>query len=255
MQEIKPLAVKISKNTTLHYSGPKLEKGPMPTLFYFALSAQDSLGTDPYNQLVQFLPTTDIRIFSLTLPYHEPPLRPQDALQSWAEDFSNGDDPLSPFFDQVEEAVGFLFAENLVDKEKMALAGLSRGALIAMFTAIRIPSFKHLLFFAPLTDLSQATEYKDLSSHPLVKTYLSKSLASQLYDKHYKIFIGNRDERVSTKSCFELVERLVEEAFNHGIRTPPIELTLYPSIGFKGHGTPPEIFKEGANWLAETLLL
>ncbi len=255
MQEIDPLAVKVTNNNTFYYVGPGLEKGAVPTLFYFALSAQDSVSQDPYNQIVQFLPLSEVRVISMTLPYHEPPLKPQDALFRWAKDFSQGTDPLSPFFDKVEEVVEFLQKEELLLPEKIAIAGLSRGALIAMFASLRIPSFRYLLFYAPLTDLSKAAEFSDLSTHPLVSYYRSHTVASKLYDRKFKMFMGNRDERVGTRNCFELFESLTETAFEHGIRTPPIELLLYPSIGFKGHGTPPEIFKAGADWIAETLHL
>jgi hypothetical protein len=36
-------------------------------------------------------------------------------------------------------------------------------------------------------------------------------------------------------------------------RVAQVELLIYPSIGQMGHGTPPEIFKQGADWIASHL--
>ena len=57
--------------TQAFFVGPSLEKGPLPTLIYFALSAEDSLQCDPFNRPVQFLEGLPLRIFSITLPGHE----------------------------------------------------------------------------------------------------------------------------------------------------------------------------------------
>ena len=64
--------------TKAFFVGPPLEEGPFPTLIYFALSAEDSLQCDPFNQPVQFLEGLPLRIFSITLPGAEHPvLRPR----------------------------------------------------------------------------------------------------------------------------------------------------------------------------------
>jgi len=61
--------------------------------------------------------------------------------------------------------------------------------------------------------------------------------------------IGNYDTRVGTEKCFQTIQELTEASIEAGIRTPPVELIIGPSIGHKGHGTPPERFKAGIDWL------
>src|SRR3990167_9308959 len=98
-------ALSVSSDVTLYHVGPSLDHGPLPSLFYFALSGPDSLCKDPYNQIIQFLSGRFMRFFSLTLPAHEVELPPTEAIGTWAEEFSQGIDRLSPFFDQISQAI------------------------------------------------------------------------------------------------------------------------------------------------------
>ncbi len=247
-------ALSINLETTVFYTGPHLGKGPMPAVFYFSLSGEDSLTTDPYNQFVQFLTDYPVRVFSLTLPGHENGLPPADALRLWAEDIKRGLDPFDGFLEKVNQTLQYLFSQNIVIPEKVAAAGLSRGAFIACHTAAKNPSIRSLLGFAPLTDLRLAKEFHDLKEHPLVLQYNPLSLAPSLSDRHIRFYIGNRDTRVGTKQTFHFVEKLVESAHEKKIRSAPIEMILTPSIGHQGHGTSLESFKAGALWIADQLL-
>ena len=74
------------------YVGPDILDGPLPSLFYFALSEEESLLVDPYNQPVQFLLEKPVRTFSLTIPGHGPDLDPRKAIGIWAEEFKKGND-------------------------------------------------------------------------------------------------------------------------------------------------------------------
>lgn len=243
----------LSPEITLFHTGPSFAHGPLPSVFYFALSGEDSLNTDPYNQLVQFLSDYQIRVFSLTLPGHEEGIPPSQALDLWARDIHEGKDPFLPFFDKVEESFRHLVSQNIIEEDKVAVAGLSRGGFMAAHLSARIPEFKHLLCFAPLIELNRIKEFHNLKDDPLVASYHLDRIADTLSSRNIRIYIGNRDIRVGTRASFELVEKLVDLAFEKKIRTAPIELILTPSIGHQGHGTPPETFKAGAEWIAGIL--
>jgi predicted esterase len=247
-------SLKINDKTTCFYIGPDISKGATPTLFYFALSAEDSLLQDPYNQLIQFLPEETLRIFSLTLPFHEPPLKPQKALSHWAESFEKGEDVLTPFIDEVENCVSYLKKNHLLTNQT-AVAGLSRGALIAVLIASKMALFRHLLLFAPLTDLTYAKEFSSLSQNPSLEKYQSVNYAKDLFDRNIFATIGNHDQRVSTENCFRFISAVTDIAIKEGLRSPQVSMHIYPSIGMGGHGTPPEIFKKGALWIEQELKL
>jgi predicted esterase len=237
-------------NNGLYHVGPSLDHGPLPSLFYFAISAEDSLTLDPFNQPVQFLARHMIRIFSMTLPGHENGLPATSAMQLWAEDLSKGNDCVSSFLAQAERAVNFAVDEKFIDPNKMAVAGLSRGAFIACHLAARDPRFRTILGFAPLTRLSKIKEFASLAHNPLVNELDLIHLADTLSDRHLRLYIGNHDTRVGTRECFNFLEQIVEKKKK---RVADAELIIGPSMGRDGHGTSPEIFKQGATWLATHL--
>jgi predicted esterase len=235
----------------LFHVGPALDFGPLPSVFYFALSGPDSLCLDPFNQPVQFFEGKSIRIFSMTLPAHEEGLSPHHALSVWAENIAKGRDPLGPFFEEALKAIEYTVQQKLADPERLGIAGLSRGGLIASHLAAREERFKAILQFAPLTRVSQGKDFESVKGHPLLQTIDVFPLAKQLANRHIRFYIGNKDTRTHTKACFEFAMELVGHST---LRTPQIEFIMTPSIGQMGHGTSPEAFHQGAEWLAQCLI-
>lgn len=253
--EIRCSALTVAPDLALYHVGPALDHGPLPSFFYFALSGPDSLCLDPFNQPVQFLQGKMVRIFSLTLPGHENNLPPTQAIHLWAEDISKGKDLIENFLDQIAAALDFAIREKFADPSKIAFGGLSRGGFIAAHAAAREERARFLLLFAPMTQLGKAKEFDHLQDHPLVRSYDLARLSEPLCNRHVRLYIGNHDTRVSTRSSFDFTQSLTEKAVEKKIRSPQIEMVISPSIGQMGHGTPPEIFRQGTDWLAHCLKL
>ncbi len=243
-------ALSVAPDVTLYHTGPALDHGPLPSLFYFAISGPDSLCLDPFNQPVQFLQGEMIRIFSLTLPGHENGLPAKEAMKIWADDMEKGRGPVDVFLDQVQLAIDFAVKQKFADAKRLAAAGLSRGAMIAMHVAARDDRFRHLLGFAPLTRLRLLREFQKIQMNPIANELDLVHLAENLSDRHVRLYIGNEDTRVGTRECFEFAMRLVEKKKT---KTAHVELNIYPSVGQMGHGTPPEVFKQGIDWLKSQL--
>lgn len=243
----------LSSGATWSFIGPALEQGPMPALFYFALSFHESLAVDPFNQPVVHLGNKPLRIFSLDLPAHGHDFPATQAIKAWAEAFTMGEDLLTPFIEQIKNSIHELLGQDLLIENQIGVMGLSRGGLIACHVAAKVPFIRYILGFAPLTHLSFSLEFADLKDRPEVQAFSIETLKDQLYDRHMRFYIGNRDLRVGTTLCFESVKQLVETAFIHKIRSPQIELIISPSIGHLGHGTPKENFEQGADWIASKL--
>lgn len=243
--------LKVSDTLTFSILGPPLSAGPLPTVFYFALSAQDSFQTDPYNQPARFLACDQIRLFTATLPGHEEGLKPENALHVWAEKMSEDPHYLTRFFEDVKNGIDKLLEQNLIPEGKLGAIGLSRGCLIASHIAALCPEIRTLCGFAPLTRLSHAKEFQN---GPDASAYDLQHLTPKLYDRTIRFYIGNLDKRVGTEYTFELVQTLAKEAKTHRIHSPPIEMVIGPSIGYQGHGTGPQVFQAGVNWMKTELL-
>lgn len=226
------------------YFGPDLFWGPMPTVFYFSIDAHSSLCVDPFNQPIIPMQNHSMRVFSCDLPEHGLDLDPHTALSRWADHYIKGDSILETFMDKVSRFIDYLHQENIID-HRIAVMGLSRGAFIAAHLASMNSKIKHITGFAPLTDLTKAKEFKDLPSSIKLPSPIT-SIKESLLNTSIKFFIGNQDTRVSTHRALETIVNLCDFALEKGIKSPLIEVNVYPSIGHMGHGTPPHIFEEGA---------
>jgi hypothetical protein len=235
------------------FVGPPLTAGSLPILFYFSLSAKESLTLDPFNQPVAYLSELPMRIFSITLPGHEDNLPPTEALNVWAGAISQGRNIVEEFVKKVQSVIHTLEMNGSLHPGKVAVAGLSRGAFMATHAAAAIPQITTLLGFAPLTVLKEAKEFHTLSEYPLVNSLSLEHLTEKLIHKDVRFYIGNLDTRVSTAQCFHFIEKLAQSAHRLGIRSPQAELFIGPSIGKDGHGTSKEVFHDGAQWIAQKL--
>ncbi len=229
-------------------AGPPIEAGPLPGIFYFALSGEESLTLDPFNQAVAFLPKTPCRVYSLTIPGHEAGRDKTKAMGYWAEEFKAGRDPITPFIETIRTTIDALTANDLLSEGPIVASGLSRGAFIATHLAAADSRVTHVCGFSPLTQLTHHSDFQGTTSPLNLENRIG-----ELHTTTVRFYIGNRDTRVGTDQCYAFIRGLTEAQYSSGKRSPSCELTIFPSIGHKGHGTPPEIFQAGAAWMAQQL--
>lgn len=231
------------------FDGPPLVEGIKPLFLYFALSKEASLREPPFNRPITTLKENykTIRLASVSLPFHNPKYPIEEAMSLWSQAFKDDPDFLNHFIQNLKEAVLFLIHNEIVSKEGLGFGGLSRGGYIAARMANLIKA-KALLAYAPLTELTFLSELKEVQDKTNLKNY-----SKGLNEISVRAYIGNRDQRVGTRNCFDWIESIVEEQYKASIRSPKVELILSHSIGHKGHGTPPFIFDAGAHWIGKLL--
>lgn len=237
----------------LYYFGPDLGWGAVPTIFYFSISGKDSLGLDPFNQPCVLWSKLSLRVCSIDLPNHAPGDDPVVAIHAWAKAYQEGKTPIEDFLQKTTASLNYLKEEGYLD-ERLAFAGLSRGAFFASHLAAIFPLASYILGFAPLTRLFGTKEFieKEGLREKAEKLDLIH-LKETLYSKTVRFYIGNHDTRVGTRSCFDFLETLSKKAEEERIRSAPIEMIMGASIGHQGHGTSLETFTDGAVWLAKKL--
>lgn len=248
-----PDMIKIFSPTEVEiaYCGPLLDETPLATVIYFALSAEESLQKAPFNQPVLFLQEKkEVRVFSFTLPGHTPGQDPRLGMTNWAKGLAKDPNYLHSFILRCIKNLDYLIEKGWIDEKKLAVAGLSRGGFIATHLASLDKRIRFILGYAPLTRLDYLEEFQQLVNPTLLTSLNLEYKTSSLTDKEIRFYIGNNDTRVSTDSCYELIRSLTLKAYEEGNRSPKIELIIFPSIGYKGHGTPPHIFEQGAKWLS-----
>jgi len=235
------------------YQGPRVSEGPLPAFMYFALSGEESLCQEPINGPAASLKEENIRCFSFSLPHHDSSVSAKDAIKIWKQEFEKGIDFFTPFIRRSKESIEFLIREKIIDPEHLYLGGLSRGGFSALFLAANIPEVKGCVTFAPVTKLALSESFVDIDHHVVNRDLDIDELKHALSKIAHRIYIGNRDRLVKTEECFRFLQLLTETAYQSGIRSPEIEMVISPSIGHRGHGTPPKIFRDGAEWIKEKL--
>lgn len=248
-----------SHGTPVYYTGIGPEGGPLPAFIYFSLSGEESLNLAPYNQPAQTLANEPLRVFSFDIPAHGNDFDKFKAMQKWADWFQAGDYFLENFFQQVTDAIQWLIEIEMIDPQKIAVGGLSRGGFIATHIAAREMRIQSLLCYAPLTQLESLAEFKEFSHLPAFERRTDvlnlKHLVEKLtHLKHTRFYIGNHDTRVDTDACYQFIRSFSEKIHEKKARHCAVELNITPSIGHKGHGTAPHIFEEGALWVKKNLL-
>jgi esterase FrsA len=164
-----------------------------------------------------------------------------------------GIDRLSGWIDECLTAIEYAVHQRFADSDRIGTMGLSRGGLFALHVAARSSRVKAVSLFAPLLRLALSSEFADLADHPFVQALDLAPHIPLLAAKPIRISIGNRDTRVSTRAACDFALCLSQAAHEGGIRTPPIELILTPSIGQHGHGTSLPAFQQGAAWLRDQI--
>lgn len=222
------------------FVGKEFSEGKMPALFYFSLSAHESLSLAPYNSPVELLQDEPMRIFSFTIPGHEEGLDKFEAMNHWAK---NDPKLIWDFIESTCQTIDFLIENEIVDPQKAALAGLSRGGFLAAHIAAKLKKIPTLLGFAPITKLTALTEF---SSKPEFETLnLDHQIEGLCLLKNIRFYVGNNDSRVDTDECYQFIRKLGSQKK----RNLSVELFITESIGRFGHGTSAETFKEGSLWL------
>jgi dienelactone hydrolase len=246
--------LKTRSGSTVYFKGPEASLGPLPALFYFALSGEESLCLDPYNQIAAFLSDAPLRIYSLTLPWHGKDYDHTKAMAHWAHEVELGSTFIREFVNESVATIHDLTEEGWIEPGKIAVSGLSRGGFIASHIAAANPKIGSLLAFAPLTQLSYAQHFETSEGLAFADALNVHHLVDKLIHTHVRFYIGNRDLRVGTELSFQFIRDLAKTAYEHHIRSPQAELIISPSIGHKGHGTAPGVFLDGANWIKRRLL-
>lgn len=234
-----------------YHRGPDLNVGPLPTLVYFSLSGYESLMLDPYCQPVDFwLHQSHRRAISFDLPEHPMGGQHTRGMEKWADKMGMAhQDIISPFVKQIVRALKYLQDKGWIDVNQLVIGGLSRGAFLATHVAAKEPSIRAILGYAPLTTLETIKEFQSYLNRDEIRSLGLSHLVEALIYKKLRFYIGNLDQRVGTQEAFQFIEKLAVTAHQAGIRSPQAELIIYPSVGHKGHGTLPSVFKEGINWL------
>ncbi|MCH9620932.1 MAG: hypothetical protein S4CHLAM20_03410 [Chlamydiia bacterium] len=222
--------VKTLKTSTLTFSirEPK-EVRAEKTIFFFALSAHDSLYLPPFCHPVDRALKEGVRVISTTLPCHENNERDYGIQEIWNAQKPALKQFLSNLVSGIEELTHFF-------DPPFGAMGISRGAFISLCLASASQHITTVTGFAPLLSLKDDPELNAFTKIP------------ELKNKNIHFFVGHDDTLVGTENVISLQKKLLQINKNGNILTK-----ISPSIGRGGHGTSDPIFNEGVLWTIKNL--
>lgn len=236
----------------IFYVGPDLDEGALPAVFYFTSTGEQALLEDPFNQPVLEWSKQRMRVFSMTLPFHGN-VKNSEVIPHWQDDIIKAGSAIHSFVKDVISNIHYLISKDWINSNQFAVAGLSRGAFIAALVAMNEPLVDILCGFAPLIKLDYLDEFKSVPKE-ILKPFDFENYIDRFTTKKIKFYIGNHDIRVGTEASFNFLKSVVDRAYENKVRSPEIEFMMFPSIGHRGHGTPPYIFKDGAEWVISKIV-
>ncbi|MCH9811710.1 dienelactone hydrolase family protein [bacterium] len=192
------------------------------TVFFFALSAHDTLSLPPFCHPADILVENGARVISTTLPDHEENTRPYGIQEIWEKKIP----ALGQFIEDLCTGI-----KELMERFEgpFGAMGISRGAFIAMHAASKIEQIEKVCCFAPMLQVGKENSL----SIDSIKEKLEKT---QIF-----FFVGDNDTLIGTKNV-EALHRFLEKSSL---------LKISPSIGRHGHGTSNENFTKGALWIIQ----
>jgi pimeloyl-ACP methyl ester carboxylesterase len=177
-----------------------------PVVFWFYGSVAESLQDCP-------LSVEEFRVFSVDLLCHGSDVRNGEPakLDGWRYRVDHGEGLLDRFCSECSAKLDDIGATSAI------VGGVSRGGFAAMHLSIRDPRFRFVVALSPVTDLSKLTEFAGYASDPLplnIEVLSSRSIF---------LSIESRDQRVSTTSTVDLVDRIA-----NGQRDASLALVVEP---------------------------
>lgn len=225
---------------------------PAPVVFVFSTTKEESLGNPYYRQCLNHLAPHGFLGVSVDLPYHGEFRKPgvPDGLSGWAYSCQENQDFLQDVLERLSHVLDHLIEKKIVDPERIAACGTSRGGYTALQWTANDPRVACVAAYAPVTELVALREFKGLENNSLVtKLSLSQSV-SMFKERPVWIIIGDRDERVSTDFCVTFARSVSKSSLEKGLN-PRVEIHVVPEP--KGHTTPAGAPEKSARWILSQL--
>lgn len=222
---------------------PKPAAKSVPTVFFFAGSAEQSLSEQRFIDCQKALGANVLGV-SIDLPGHGEDQREGEpgSLQTWRHRIDKGEDIINATTQRATAVLDHLVASGQTDPARVAVFGTSRGGFMAFHWAAADKRVRHIAAFAPVTQLPILTEFHGASA--MVAETNAVAVAELLHGCGLWIVIGSNDDRVGTQAAIDFAMAAVARARNKKVK-PLVELHVLPA---NGHTIPDESYITAAKW-------
>ena len=233
---------------------PSRPTQPIPTLFIFGASIEETLNVPYFRQCGNQLAERGVLCVSVDLPGHGLNLRAGEpaGIAAWTFRADNGEDFVAQATTDFRAVLDELIELKLTDPKQVAACGTSRGGFMAVQFAAADERVKCVAAFAPLTDLMALREFSAVKNRELVDRLSLKPQAEKLTGRAVWLIIGDRDDRVSTDASIQFCRAVTLASLKAG-KSPLVDLHVVPEP--QGHTTPQGSPELAATWFVKQLEL
>jgi len=247
----------------LHFMDEDIAVGPAPSapvlvrtaipladrpalLIHLGGDRRSVMGTFPHRLVPDAFVAAGHRVVSFDLPNHGDLIdRFGEGLPGMVAAIRAGEDVFARIAAIGRAVVDLALARGWASPDRLAVCGISRGALAAMHVMAADRRVRAGAFLAPVTHIPAVSEFAALADRPIIERANAVALVARLADRPIYLSIGRADERVSTARCVEFHEALRRRSTLH----PPV-LATWPT---EGHSLPDQGYADGAAFLLEAL--
>lgn len=225
--------------------------GALPVLFNLCSYAEEALDDPWYGRIAKLAGDNHFRCVSFDLPFHYNGMYTDNIspILQWRRELAAGHDIFADIIAQAAAVLDHLIETGLVDPQRIAAFGTSRGGFSALHWAAADSRVKYIMALAPLIRFASLREFDFSEENALMCNLSLLNHTIRLVDRRIWGWIGNDDDRVNTDFTIDFFRKLVADAKKHRI-FPDFELHIGSS---SGHTSPLDAHDQAAAWLFKAM--
>jgi dienelactone hydrolase len=224
---------------------------PSPTLILLSGLIPDSFTKLNFLRAGEILGPKGYLCVSIELPCHGSfAKKGYSNLVGWGKRAAEGDDFVAEFNARMKKVIDYLIELKMTDPDKIVATGTSRGGFLAVRYAAFDPRVKATVAYAPVTDLRKLKEFEVAKDVASVDAMSLEAHIPEMVGRPLLMFIGDRDDRVSTDSLIAFARKLSAAAQKADV---PSQVEFHVMSEPRGHSLPPGVENFAAEWIVKSL--
>jgi dienelactone hydrolase len=213
----------------------KQKQAPAPTLFVFAHGIEEMQRQPVYTEVARLLAKQGWISIIVEPPCHGEDVRDGEPkqLDGWRHRLEHDDAWVNAFTTKASAVLDLLIKDGIIDPERVAVCGTSRGGFLAYHFAAAEPRIKAAAGISPVTRLTALREFSTTTQRVKAEQLDVTRLAPKLAGRAIWLSIGNNDARVNTDDAIAFTREVVRAAArpDNPDAVIPVELLVAPTPG------------------------
>ena len=231
---------------------PEFRTGPTVIYFHGLNSNRNQIFQETYLPLAEAIQALHYNLFAVELRHHgeRRANKESTAVQNWLTEFAkNASNPFADTLTDLHAIVDFLLEKKIATPDRIAVTGLSWGAMHALYALTAEPRIHTGVALLPVCQIRSLIELKPLAHHPLLQQYEPLHYVKGLAPKPLLFVTAQNDTRAQPQHALALYRQLQTEYQQIGAETH----LAYSMILGATHAYHPQLTERTTYWLRQHL--